>query len=512
MRLSETTLNYLCDLINERIVYRSGPQLIAFFAPFFPDRHDSYGPDFGSRKDYTLKNLLELNGTAGLDACVARALAAEVFAGDVAGRNKTIADLNQRLLDDGLKIEQSGSNIVVVGTDDSDSEGRELDLATYSRTCYKEIPVEPDDEDAARINKPFNPDKIKVSKDPQAVSNVVSMIEHGEIDLRPAFQRAGNLWDAKRQSRLIESLLLKIPLPAFYFDDDSFEENGRNKCRWQVIDGLQRLCAINNFILEKDGSERQLKLTDLEFLTAFEGKTFAELPHDFQRTINTTQLTVYLVEKGTQSNVKFNIFKRVNTGGIPLTQQEIRHALHQGVASEFLKELAESQEFKSATFSRVPSARMLDREFVNRFLAFYCLKRSAFDDLESFLDSVLKDIADAPESDRIKIRDAFYESLTIAKNLFGKYAFCKLDEFPRLKPINKVLFETLTVSIARLPDAGRKILARTDPKSALDAYRKLFEDTTRDGLVSLVSNTTGSITRIEQRYNLVRSFLEELVG
>ena len=120
------------------------------------------------------------------------------------------------------------------------------------------------------------------------------------------------------------------------------------------------ICAINNFILGKEGSEHLLKLTDLEFLTAFEGKTYAELPYDSQRTINTTQLTVYLVEKGTPSNVKFNVFKRVNTGGIPLTQQEIRHALHQGVASEFLKDLAESQEFKSATFSRVPSARMLD--------------------------------------------------------------------------------------------------------------------------------------------------------
>ena len=124
MRLSETSLEALRDLINEKIVYRSGPQLIAFFAPFFPDRHDSYGPDFGSRKDYTLKNLLVLNGTADLDVCVARALAVEFFAGDDAGRRKMIADLNQRLLDDGVKIEQSGSNIVVVGTDDSDSEDR----------------------------------------------------------------------------------------------------------------------------------------------------------------------------------------------------------------------------------------------------------------------------------------------------------------------------------------------------------------------------------------------------
>ena len=513
MRLSETSLEALRDLINEKIVYRSGPQLIEFFASFFSGVRDSYGPGFGSRAEYTMEKLKALNGTSKLESCIGKVFEIANFSKNDEARNAAIGSFNRQIVEDGLRLVCSGARLAVEIVADSDRR-IEVDPQKYSQSCYREISVESDEDEVGRIDKPFDPTKIDIARDIQVVSNVVSMIKHGEIDLRPAFQRAGNLWDAKKQSRLIESLLLRIPLPAFYFDDDSPKDpQGRVVNReWQVIDGLQRLCSLNNFINEKPDSESKLKLVDMEFLTNLEGKTFEELPYPSQRTINETQLTTYLIKQGTPTNVKYNIFKRVNTGGVPLTQQEIRHALHQGVASEFLKELAESQEFVSATYSRVPSARMLDREFVNRFLAFYCLDRKAFEDLGTFLDSVLVDIADAAESDRRRTRDAFYESLNIAKTLFGKYAFCKLDEFPRLKPINKVLFETLTVSIARLSDADRKCLAQKDPKLALEAYRKLFENTTRDGLVSLVSNTTGSISRIEQRYDLVRSFLEGLVG
>src|SRR5262249_44885897 len=135
--------------------------------------------------------------------------------------------------------------------------------------------------------------------------------------------------------------------------------------KWIVVDGLQRLTSLKRFVLDKN-----LRLCGLEFLSQLKGKAYDELPRNFQRRIAETQVTVYLIEKGTPSDVKFNIFKRINTGGLPLSAQEIRHALNQGKVTKLLAQLANSAEFKKATDNSIRDDRMADREFVLRFLAF----------------------------------------------------------------------------------------------------------------------------------------------
>jgi hypothetical protein len=191
-------------------------------------------------------------------------------------------------------------------------------------------------------------------------------MEHNEINFLTGFQRKADLWTNKQQCRLIESILLRLPLPAFYFYES--DDN-----QWQVIDGLQRTSAIRNFVLEKE-TEKKLVLDDLEFLEQFNGATYDELPRELQRRIKTTALTVYVVEKGTPDEVKFNIFKRINTSGLLLTAQEIRHALNQGVAADFVAELASLEQFKQATCGVINTERMEDRDFVTRFTSFYTLQ------------------------------------------------------------------------------------------------------------------------------------------
>lgn len=375
--------------------------------------------------------------------------------------------------------------------------------------AYKPILVDEMDEDSGWKGKPFNPNLIDISMQAQAVSNIVAQIEAGEIDLAPAFQRSGNLWSEGKQSRLIESMLLRIPLPAFYFDVENVADDMgiRQNC-WHVIDGLQRLCAIKNFIADIPGNPHALKLVDLEFLHALNGLTFKELPRPYQRIINETQLTVYLVKPGTPVNVKFNIFKRVNTGGVPLTQQEIRHALNQGVAADFLAELASSDHFVRATRGKIHVERMLDREFVNRFLAFYLLERREDEDMDAYYCRALEHVASMKDNERENLRRAFYDALDLLYGLFDKWAFCKLDRYPRTKPINKVLFEVMTVSVARLSRNERDRLSRV--KGAVDKYVKILSGDAE--FLDLISVSTGDSNRVRRRYEVAREFLTQLMG
>lgn len=119
----------------------------------------------------------------------------------------------------------------------------------------RELTIDPEDTSSGpeRITHPFNPNDIEIETPPYTVGYLIDHLEHEEINMNTEFQRENNLWTAEKQSKLIESILLGLPLPAFYFDTSNE--------KWDIIDGLQRCCSIENFCVKK-----QLKLTGLEFL------------------------------------------------------------------------------------------------------------------------------------------------------------------------------------------------------------------------------------------------------
>ena len=161
--------------------------------------------------------------------------------------------------------------------------------------------------------------------------------QNNEIEFDTSFQRKAGLWSKRQKSQLLESIFLRIPLPAFYFDATEEDE-------WLIIDGLQRVSALKEFIVDKS-----LKLKELEFFPELNGCNYDKLPRMFQRRIDETVINVYLVNPSTPENVKFNIFKRINTGGLTLEPQEIRNALFQGQATEFLQECSKLECFINAT-------------------------------------------------------------------------------------------------------------------------------------------------------------------
>ncbi|WP_225096556.1 DUF262 domain-containing protein [Streptomyces sp. CoH27] len=398
-----------------------------------------------------------------------------------------------------------------------DSGGLRVEVGADGRPTDVELEVQDGEaEDAAdRITAPYDPSKIEIQTSNPTINLLMSRLSNGMIDLAPDFQRRAGIWSDEQQSRLIESLLLRIPIPSFYAAelDDS---------EWAVVDGIQRLTAIARFIAPQALAEvagidaGPLRLRGLEYLKDdFEGKRYEDLTGRLQIRLNETQVVVHVIRPGTPEEVKFNIFARINTGGLPLTRQEIRHALIPGPARALLASLAESAEFLSATGGSVGVSRMADREMVLRSLAFMLTAPDAYkyQDFDQFLAHTMRLINRLPEQARTELADRFKQAMTTAEAVFGRHAFRKHFAGQRWRhPVNKALFESVTVNLAELTDAERAALVASR-RQVMDGYDRLMANPVFEAVVSV---STGDRARVQARFtrihDLFRAVLDDNGG
>lgn len=347
-------------------------------------------------------------------------------------------------------------------------------------------------EGQADIRSPFDPKKVDISVEQVTIDQLASRIEFDEIDLFPEFQRNGNLWDSTRMSQLIESILIKLPLPAFYFDV-------ADEDKWIVVDGLQRLSTIQRFVVKKD-----LKLRRMEFLTDLNDKTFDDLERSFQRRIKETNVTIFKIKKGTPKKVLTSLFHRINTGGLKLTPQEIRHALNQGEGTAFLKNVSETAWFKSVI--HVSPKRMLNQELIVRFIAFY---RNALVDyqpsLQQFLDSEMEYLSKGCDAEQRQVfADALRDSLDLSKFLFGDKVFSKaLVDNKKTTVINRSLFEVTSVNFAKL-SKDQKDRLKKNKLPFVEAYKELIKDTGFDNAITV---STSLKEQVETRHKKIRDLI-----
>lgn len=357
--------------------------------------------------------------------------------------------------------------------------------------------VEREREDAdGEIKRPFDPEKIKVRTVPILVDQVVSRVDHDELDLAPDFQRIKGIWDKKDQSRLIESLLLRIPIPVFYVAADEDE-------KWSVVDGVQRTSTIHDYV------KGRFPLVQLEYLTRLDGCRYTDLPRPMQRRINETQLVVNVIEPGTPKEVMFNIFRRINTGGKLLNGQEIRHALHQGPVRVYLKELATAKEFLEATDGTIGADRMADRECVLRFLAFYInpWEEYAANDLDDYLGRTMEKVNAMAPSERTRISEDFRKAMKTASRIFENDSFRKRYRHTDTRyPISKALFEAWSVGLARRSGNELEILVdkRTQVKDRFVALMNEDQD-----FHTAISYSTGNPVRVKKRFQVIDALIEE---
>lgn len=360
-----------------------------------------------------------------------------------------------------------------------------------------------DDGFEPNITKPFDPSKIKLDISTVNLLSLINELENDEINLSPDFQRATDVWDAKEKSRLIESILLGLPLPSFYFNED---EGGNTR---SVIDGVQRLCAIRDFVLgkEQNGKRTYLKLEGLQFLKQYEGLTFTDLTRPDVRRIHNMKITTNTLGYETPSEVKLIIFQRVNSAGIPLTHQEMRHALNQGLPAEYIKKLSESEAFLRATYRKIKRKRMQDRDFVNRFIAFYC----GYNDYDGNLDIFLNDQMGALNkysTQRLnEISLAFEKAMDTCYLVFGDGAFRKVNRKGKYSKISKSLFDSLSVNIAWLSDTQRdQLICKKD--QVQQALRNLFQNKEFE---NRLSNGTGKLPNVRYRFEQIDNMLKNVL-
>lgn len=351
------------------------------------------------------------------------------------------------------------------------------------------------------IVEPFNPKDVDIISQPMVISNIVEQLKYEDILLEPDFQRHPDLWSPKQQSRLIESLIIKIPLPTFYFDSTKDD-------KLIVVDGLQRLYAIKRFmVLEKEDPDR-LVLTDLEYLQEYEGKIFEELPPGIQRRIKSQTLTAYIIRPGTPDKVRTSIFTRINTGGLTLEPAEIKNSVYRGQAANLLKELAHSDEFIKATRNKIDSSRMLDCEFVNRFLAFYLLGIKNYSgNLEDYLNNVMSRLQSESKSTIEKCRVDFLKAMKYSSDIFGDIAFRKINKDERYGRINKPLYDSITVNLAKLSiDDCEKLLRKKN--TLLVKYNILLKD---QKFVDIITSGTAAIINVKGRYKAIHKLFQEVL-
>lgn len=349
-----------------------------------------------------------------------------------------------------------------------------------------------------RIENPFDPEQIKIRTVNIVVEQLTARIRYGEIDLTPDFQRLRGIWTDQRKSRLIESLLLRIPIPVFYVASDESEI-------WSVVDGVQRMSTIDDYVTGK------FNLTGLEYLTWLNERKHADLPRRLQRRISETQLIVNVIEPGTPDEVMLNVFLRINTGGMQLKEQEIRHALNPGPVRGYLKDLAESDEFIKATNGSVKPTRMADREFVLRFLSFHTSHWKNYDarGFDSYLGKIMKDLNKMDQDLLDNYERDFKKAMNAAYKIFRDDAFRKPSgRNKRRGSVNRALFETWSVELARRSPEEIAMLVRHSRKIQSRFRRLMREDSE---FVDAISYSTATRQRVQKRFSAIQNLVGEFV-
>ena len=335
-------------------------------------------------------------------------------------------------------------------------------------------------------------DEMLIRSDTRTIHDVVRRIDQGRYVMDPDFQR-DFIWPEDKQSRLIESVIMRIPLPVFYLAED-------DEGRVVVVDGLQRLSTFDRFVKGK----LKLRLPDQSDL---DGKLFSELSAKYQNRVEDCNLIFYVIDSKVQERARLDIFERVN-GGVPLTRQQMRNSLFMGKATRFLKEEARTDAFLQATGRSLRTLSMRDREFVNRFCAFQILTAAAYrrDDMDEFLAESLRNMNRQSDEYLSRLGTAFRRGLENNFSLFGRHAFRKHTRGQERRGVlNASLWDVMSTGLSRY--------SREQVDASADALREAFHDLLEDEEFNIaITYGPNDPRKVRHRFEAAYGMIEEVLG
>ena len=332
-------------------------------------------------------------------------------------------------------------------------------------------------------------DEMLIRNETRTVNEVLRRIHQDRFIMDPDFQR-DFIWEEDKQSKLIESVLMRIPLPVFYLGEDDIG-------RMVVVDGLQRISTFNRFVCD----ELKLQLPDRPEL---HGKRFTNLSAKLQNRVEDCNLILYVIDSKAPEQARLDIFERVN-GGVPLTRQQMRNCLYMGEATRFLREESKAELFLRATGRSLKTSAMRDREFVNRFCAFQTLPVDEYRNMDDFLARSLKKMNAKPESLPM-LSEQFKTTLSNNLTLFGKHAFRKQVPGQDYRSVlNASLWDVMSTGLSRYPD--QLIIDRS--AALRSGFYRLMDD---DEFIKAITYSTNSMKQVRDRFAISKAMLDEVLG
>jgi hypothetical protein len=343
--------------------------------------------------------------------------------------------------------------------------------------------------------------KIFTDKSDPPIGALYMRSKSGDLVLDPIFQRR-RVWEDSRSSRLIESVILEVPLPVFYLAEgaDGTEE---------VIDGQQRLSAFFRFL------DNEYSLRGLKALAHLNGKYFKDLDKPIQKVIRDSSIRTIVFKKESDENLRFEIFERLNTGAVPLNRQELRNCVFRGPYNNLLIALSTDPDYMWLMGLKTPEKRMKDVEYVLRFAAFYHFTYLKYKPpMDRFFDEDMRKYQYAGKHEQEELIAAFKKAVTLVRSLLGQNAFRRFyrgtdgspDGHWEPKKFNASLYDILMCSFA--DKDKNQVMANLD--SIREALIVLM--TNDQSFIDAIELSTSSVRMVTTRFDIWRKTLDSILA
>jgi hypothetical protein len=280
------------------------------------------------------------------------------------------------------------------------------------------------------------------------------------------------VWDNAKASRLIESLLLNIPIPVLFFAETT-------DANYQIVDGHQRVYTVVRYL------DNQFPLSGLRIQAELRGLRFHQLPEREQRFLRTRVMRAIIIGADSSPSMKFEVFERLNTGGLSLNAQEVRHGLNMGAFSDLLSELQNDQHFRESLGIPRPRKRMVDQELILRFFALRDRLPQYRTPLVRFLNEYMQDNRSPNQNWISEKRELFTSTMRLISVVMPGTAFRVTDTSGRSaeRVINRALYEAQTVVFS----ICNRDLAESNARALRLSLASLFGDSDFNGLIKLAT-------------------------